>query len=161
MRTAQEWFDAYGVSHQNPVNKAIHWVCVPVIVFSTIGLFWAIPHDFLPGVGMAGALEPYINLGTVLVLGSLIFYFRLGLTIGLGMFAWSALALWGNALVEANAPYPLWQVSAVVFVLAWVGQFIGHKIEGVKPSFFEDIQFLLVGPAWLLHFIYRRCGVPL
>ena len=50
-------------------------------------------------------------------------------------------------------------VAAVVFVLAWVGQFIGHLIEGRKPSFFEDVKFLLVGPAWLLASVYRRAGI--
>ena len=105
--------------------------------------------------------SPFVNFGTLLVLGSLIFYFRLGLTIGLGMRLWSALALWGNWQLELSAGYPLWLISTVTFVIAWIGQFIGHKIEGVKPSFFEDIQFLLVGPAWLLHFVYRRLGVPM
>jgi uncharacterized membrane protein YGL010W len=51
-------------------------------------------------------------------------------------------------------------VAIVVFVVAWVGQFVGHRIEGRKPSFLEDLQFLLVGPAWLLHFVYRGIGVP-
>ena len=51
-------------------------------------------------------------------------------------------------------------VAAAVFIVAWIGQFIGHAIEGRKPSFFEDVKFLLVGPAWLLHFIYRRAGIP-
>jgi uncharacterized membrane protein YGL010W len=55
---------------------------------------------------------------------------------------------------------PLWLVSAIVFVVAWIGQFYGHKVEGKKPSFLKDIQFLLIGPAWLLHFIYRRLGIP-
>ena len=160
MVQAQELFDAYGVSHQNPTNKAIHWVCVPLIVFSTIGLFWSIPHNFMPGASSAAPGATFVNFGTLLVLGSMIFYFRLGLMIGLGMFAWSAFALWGNWFIETNIELPLWQVSLGVFVVAWIGQFIGHKIEGVKPSFFDDIKFLLVGPAWLLHFIYRRCGIP-
>lgn len=161
MRNAQDWFDAYGVSHQNPTNKAIHWVCVPVIVFCTIGLLWSIPHDFLPGATDQTNWAPFVNFGSLLVLGSLVFYFRMGLTIGLGMLAWSALALWGNWQLDMMGGYPLWLISTITFILAWIGQFIGHKIEGVKPSFFEDLQFLLVGPAWLLHFVYRRLGVPM
>ena len=46
-----------------------------------------------------------------------------------------------------------------IFVLAWIGQFIGHKIEGEKPSFFEDLQFLLIGPDWLLGAIYQKLGI--
>jgi len=55
---------------------------------------------------------------------------------------------------------PLWVVCIAVFVLAWIGQFYGHKVEGKKPSFLKDIQFLLIGPAWLMHFIYKRLGIP-
>ena len=55
----------------------------------------------------------------------------------------------------------IWKLSMLIFILGWIGQFIGHKIEGQKPSFFEDIQFLLIGPAWLLSFIYKKLGVPL
>ena len=157
---AQDLFDAYGVSHQNPTNKAIHWICVPLIVFSTIGLFWSIPSDFLPGAAGHGGLSNFVNFGSLLVLGSMVFYFRLSFAIGLGMLLWSGFALWGNWYLASFGPLPLWQLSLLIFVVAWIGQFIGHKIEGVKPSFFDDIKFLLVGPAWLLHFIYRRCGVP-
>ena len=157
---AQDLFDAYGVSHQNPTNKAIHWVCVPLIVFSTIGLFWSIPHGFLPGASAGEGWRQFINFGSILVFGSMVFYFRLGFNIGLGMLFWSAFALWGNWFIESHLSMPLWQVSLLIFVTAWIGQFVGHKIEGVKPSFFDDIKFLLVGPAWLLHFVYRKCGVP-
>jgi uncharacterized membrane protein YGL010W len=48
-----------------------------------------------------------------------------------------------------------------LFAAAWVGQFKGHQIEGKKPSFLKDLQFLLVGPAWLLHFVYRKAGLPI
>jgi uncharacterized membrane protein YGL010W len=159
MRSADEWFEAYGVSHRNPVNKAIHWVCVPVITFCTIGLFAAIPHPYFDGV-LPGALEPLLNWGSVLIAAALLlFYLRLSLSIALGMAGFAALSVWGNGLIE-TAGYSLLTVNLVVFVVAWIGQFIGHKIEGMKPSFFEDLQFLLVGPAWLIHFIYRKLGVP-
>ena len=130
-------------------------------MFCTIGLLWSIPHDFLPGATGDASWAPFVNFGSILVLGSLVFYFRMGLTIGLGMLLWSALALWGNWRLDLDGGQPLWLISAVTFVIAWIGQFVGHKIEGVKPSFLEDIQFLLVGPAWLLHFVYRRLGVPM
>ncbi|MEG2033750.1 MAG: Mpo1-like protein, partial [Janthinobacterium sp.] len=47
-------------------------------------------------------------------------------------------------------------VSLGVFVLAWIGQFIGHQIEGKKPSFLDDLRFLLIGPLFVLGFLYRR-----
>jgi len=53
----------------------------------------------------------------------------------------------------------LWQVCLVIFIISWTGQFIGHKIEGKKPSFLDDIKFLLIGPIWLLHFILKKLSV--
>lgn len=159
MKTSQQWFDEYGESHQNPTNKAIHWVCVPVILFTTIGLFWSIPRGPLAGL-LEGAAGPYSNWASVLVLVALLFYGTLRWTILAGMTVVSALCLYGNHVIEASADTPLWLISAIVFFIAWAGQFVGHKIEGKKPSFFKDIQFLLIGPAWLLHFIYKKNGIP-
>ena len=77
----------------------------------------------------------------------------------LGMFVIGVFILFGNLLVENYFATPLWRISLCIFVIAWIGQFIGHKIEGKKPSFFQDLQFLLIGPAWLLSFFYNKIGI--
>jgi len=160
MKSADTWFDEYGESHQNPTNKAIHWVCVPAILFASVGLFWAIPApDAFRGV-LSGRMEPLLNWGTVLIFVALVFYLRLSLSIFLGMAVVSAATLWGNLLIWEHDPQMHWKANLGIFLVAWAFQFIGHKIEGQKPSFFQDLQFLLVGPAWLLHFIYKKLGVP-
>lgn len=151
MRTATEWFELYGVSHKNPTNKLIHWICIPVILVNTLGLVASIPFPW--GEGLA------LNWATVAAVLAIAFYFRLSWTIGLGMTAVAAVALGINAGIVA-AGLPLLWVSVASFFIAWVFQFIGHKVEGEKPSFFEDLQFLLVGPAWLLQFVYKKLGVP-
>lgn len=157
MKTAQQWFDEYGVSHQNPTNKLIHWLCVPAIFFSIIGLLAAIPHQFLDNLFPA-EWAPFVNFGSLgIVLGSF-FYLRMSARLFIGMILFSVLVVYGNAMIEKST-LSLWQFSLVVFVVAWVGQFIGHKIEGEKPSFFKDLQFLLIGPAWLMHFIYKKLGI--
>lgn len=152
MRTIHEWFDAYGESHQNPTNKLFHWICIPAIMFSLIGLLTSIPSGFLP-------LQPYLNFGTLFVLFVLGFYLRLSIPIALTFLPIGALLVIGNVWVQSQGFMPLWQFSIIVFVVAWIGQFIGHKIEGKKPSFFDDLQFLLIGPAWLAGFILRRMNV--
>jgi len=159
MRTADEWFEAYGDSHQNPTNKKIHWVCVPLIVFSAIGLLWSIPHAYFSGI-LPGAWSPLLNWGTILIALTLLFYLRMSFPLFLGMLVYSLLCVWGNyALLQWDVA-PLWLWSAAIFIVMWIGQFIGHKIEGKKPSFFEDLQFLLIGPAWLMHFLYKKAGIP-
>ncbi len=150
--TVHEWFDKYGESHQNPTNKTIHWICIPLIMFSLMGMLWTIP---LPA---SIQVHPLINFGTFLILGALIFYLRLSIPLALGMLFVGSAMLYGNYVLSQNTE-KLFLISFAIFFLAWVGQFIGHKIEGKKPSFFEDLQFLLVGPMWLLGFIYRSLGI--
>ncbi len=143
----------YGESHQNPVNKAIHWVCVPVIVWTVLALIWSLP---VPEVFNK---VNNLNWMTLLLAVSVLYYLVVSWQLAVGFLAYAAICV---ALVrgyEASFSLPLWQFALGVFVLAWIGQFWGHKIEGKKPSFFKDVQFLLIGPVWLLHFIYKKLGI--
>jgi uncharacterized membrane protein YGL010W len=149
MRTAQEWLDAYSESHQNPINKKIHWVCIPWIMISILGLLAALPNPF-------GA--EWMNWGTVAVGLAVGYYALISIPLAIGMLIASVIML-AIVRIMSGLPIPLWVSSLVIFVIAWVFQFIGHKIEGKKPSFFEDLQFLLIGPMWLLAAIYRRIGI--
>lgn len=128
----------YAESHRNPTNVAIHWVCVPIIVWCTLTLFWVI-H---PTVAVAA------------VLGSLVYYARLAPVFAVVMALFAGLCLWSLTLI----PHAGW-IALGIFVAAWIAQFIGHKIEGKKPSFLEDLQYLLVGPIFLLAKLFRKLGV--
>jgi len=153
MKTMQQWLDAYGESHQNATNKLVHWVCVPAIMFSLLGLLYCIPPIF-------AERSLLINWAAVAVILTLLFYLRLSFNIFLGFIFIGGLMLSGNhALAQTVGIGGLLSSSLTMFVVAWVGQFLGHQIEGAKPSFLEDIQFLLIGPAWLLHFIYKKVGI--
>ncbi len=157
MRKIDSLLTEYGDSHQNSTNKAIHWICVPLIFFSILGLIWSIPSGFLQSNVTA---SPYANWATVLLVLVLAYYIALSLSLAIGMAIFSALCLIAtNQLVQWDFA-PLWLISIVIFVLAWIGQFYGHKVEGKKPSFLKDIQFLMIGPAWLMHFVFKKLGIP-
>ena len=147
MRTAQQWFDEYAVSHQNPTNQFIHYICVPAIFFSIIGLFMSIPTAFLENT--FGLYNPLLE-NWAAVIGVLIsfFYLRLGFWYFLQMLFFILLAIVGNFWLGNNVP--LVYVSLGIFVVAWIGQFYGHNVEGKKPSFIKDLQFLLIGPLWVV-----------
>ena len=155
MAKTMQWFlDKYGESHQNATNKLIHWVCVPSIMFSLLGLIFAIPFPVERSL--------FMNWAAVFLVFALLFYLRLSIPMFLGFIVVVGLMLLGNnAIFEAVGRNggQLALISLIIFAVAWVGQFIGHKIEGKKPSFLEDVQFLLIGPAWLLHFIYKKIGL--
>jgi uncharacterized membrane protein YGL010W len=143
----------YGESHQNPTNKLVHWVCVPLIMFALLGLLWAAPVP----LGIRN-LSPWLNWATLAMALALGYYVRLSSRLALGMvLVWATMA-GGLRVVAVMAALPMWVICLIIFSLAWAGQFWGHKVEGKKPSFLKDLQFLLIGPLWLLHFIYRRLG---
>ena len=152
-RSLHQWFEAYGESHQNPTNKLIHWICVPTIYFCVLGLLWCVPSPVDNGWFSHGWLAR-IAIGLVGL-----FYLRLSFTIMIGMMGFSLGCLAMAAWLDAHAPWPLWAISLTLFAAAWIGQFYGHKVEGKKPSFLDDLQFLMIGPAWLMGFIYRRLGI--
>ena len=153
----QQWFNEYGESHQNGFNKTMHWICIPLIFFSVYGLLASIPSSFLNGL-VPESMNFYANFGTVVFILGLIFYLRISFPMFLGMLFVCVLTAIGNAWL-ASFSIPLWQSSLVIFVVAWIGQFYGHKVEGKKPSFLKDVQFLMIGPAWLLGFIYKKIGL--
>ena len=144
MQTLEQLLNEYGESHRNPANKAIHWICVPVIVWTVVAVLWAVPFP----ARLQSDVVP-INWATVALLLSQAYYFRLSWGLGTGVLLFNVFLLWLTAIADQAAPWPLWQMALVLFVAAWIGQFIGHVLERKRPSFFKDLQFLLIGPAWL------------
>lgn len=159
-RPVDKYFAKYAESHQDHTNKLIHWICVPLIVFSLFGLVWAIPF---PHIGFLGRYNGYVNWASFLIAFVIYYYYRLSPVLSYAMllilFMFSA-AITGLEQFQSSGGFPMWQVCLVIFVLAWAGQFIGHKIEGKKPSFLDDLKFLLIGPIWLLHFLFNKAGIP-
>lgn len=156
MTTLQSLLDSYGESHQNATNKLIHWICVPAIMFCIFGMFYAIPF---PGVEVQSL---YANWAVFALALALIYYLRLSLVMFLGFVVIGGTMVFiasqlHKALDYSNGMLALGMLG--IFAVAWVFQFIGHGIEGKKPSFLKDVQYLLVGPAWLLHFIYDKVGI--
>jgi uncharacterized membrane protein YGL010W len=158
MRKIDQLLSEYGESHQNPTNKTIHWICVPLIFLSVVGLIASIPSGAVQS--MLGHNNPYANWAAVVLILVLVYYVSLSIPLSFGMMLFGALCLVVVNFIARLEIAPLWVVSLVIFFVAWVGQFYGHKVEGKKPSFFKDVQFLLIGPAWLMHFIYKRIGIP-
>ena len=153
MRSIDSWLADYGTCHQNHVNKVLHWICVPLIMLALVCLFSAIPRPD------AFSISPWLHWGTVLIGLAIAYYFVLAPRLALGMVIVGAILLlvtWGLQ----RLPWSIALTGGAIFVLAWIGQFIGHHFEGKKPAFFKDLQFLLIGPLWLLAWIYRRYDWP-
>lgn len=149
MRTLQNWLSEYSVSHQNPVNKKLHWICVPLITVCVIGILWS--------------LSPIAALISLIL--AMAFYARLSRVLFLLMSLFSALivvVIWtiSDPLLTLSPVAPLLFYIGL-FILGWIGQFYGHKVEGKKPSFFKDLQFLLIGPAWCADALAKKLSIAL
>ncbi len=150
-RPIDDWFASYSRDHRDPVNQAIHVVAVPAILWSVVALLWCIPiHASWFRSGMWAGLAMF---------ASWTFYNRLSRRIGYGMFVvfFTMGCLCRLVTLRAGIDVLLWSAVAV-FVVAWIAQFVGHRIEGRKPSFLTDIVYLLIGPIWVLAKFYRRMG---
>ncbi|MFN8252734.1 MAG: Mpo1-like protein [Ferruginibacter sp.] len=152
MKSIQQWLSEYGESHQNETNKLIHWICVPAIFFCVTGLLFSIKLPWaISGI--------QVNVAMIVLIIVVIYYFSLSKTLWIGMVLFGLMCLYLCYTIERAGFMQLWLFCLILFVLAWIGQFYGHNVEGKKPSFFKDIQFLLIGPAWLMSFIYRKMGI--
>ena len=139
LRRVDQLIAHYGESHQNPGNEVIHFIAIPLIKLSLVGMLFA--------------LHPYVAYA--FVAASMVYYARLSVVFLVAMVVWSALTM---SLVLTMGTYVL-PLSVAIFVGAWILQFIGHKIEGKKPSFFEDIQYLWVGPLFVLSKLFGKMGI--
>ena len=147
MPKIKKLLDEYALSHQNPTNILIHKIFVPLIVFSLIGLLLAIPE-------ISGLKPVYL---VVFLVG--IYYWLLSKKYFLIAFPAILSMLGLNIFIMQYIN--IFYFSFVVFIISWILQFYGHKIEGRSPSFLKDLQFLLIGPLWLLSYIYEKLGIKL
>jgi uncharacterized membrane protein YGL010W len=155
-RPVDRWFNAYAQDHQHPLNQRLHVLCVPAIVWSLMAMLYAAPTP----EAFTTALPPYGVFAIVLAVASILFWIRLSWSLGLGIAVLTLAGLWVNAIIlDAMGPMALLMIGIVVFVIAWIGQFIGHHIEGRRPSFFTDLVYLMIGPPWVLAKAYRALGL--
>jgi uncharacterized membrane protein YGL010W len=155
-RPTDRWFAAYAADHQNPLNQQLHVICVPAIVWSLVALLYAVPTP----VGWGEVLPSHGVVAALLMLFALGFWLWLSVPLGVGILLLAVLSFWlAQVILEALGVPGLLVVAATVFVVAWIGQFIGHHIEGRRPSFFTDLVYLLIGPPWVLAKAYRKLGL--
>lgn len=150
-RPIDRWFASYSGDHRDATNQRIHLIAVPAIAWSVIALLWCIPSPgtlFRPGMWAGLAM-----------FAAWLFYYRASRRLGAGMAVGLALlALITHLLYARLGAANLAWLALAVFVVAWIAQFAGHRIEGRKPSFLTDLTYLLIGPAWVLAKLYRRLG---
>jgi uncharacterized membrane protein YGL010W len=153
MSKVERLLGEYRESHQNETNQLIHNIFVPLIFLSAIGILWdvklPIALDFLGG-------EP---LNVAMIVAVLVFAYYLSLSFAVSVGIMSVTALGMVACYLYDGAVSIWLISLIIFIVSWIFQFVGHKIEGKKPSFLKDLEFFLVGPMWVLTKLYNKLGI--
>lgn len=147
MRTQQQFLDEYRKTHSNPTNALVHTICVPIILFASIGMLRTLPLGLW--LGVAAPLAPWINGATVVAVLTLVFYATLSVRAVLYMTATFAVCA-AIVIAMQDAGLPVLWICAGLWIAAWLGQFYGHHVEGAKPAFLDDVVFLLIGPLFIL-----------
>ena len=113
MRKIDQLLSEYGESHQNSTNKAIHWICVPLIFFSVVGIIASIPSQ--PVQSILGDGNPYANWAAVVLILVLIYYVSLSIPLSIGMMLFGALCLMTVNFIVRSTTIPLWAISLIIF----------------------------------------------
>jgi len=154
MKNIHEWNNEYAVYHKNKTNKIIHWFCIPLIMYSLFGILSQLSFSFTLNDN-----NYTINILVIFIVLATLYYFKLSKKLAIGMLIVTILLVKLLDIIDIfNSELHL-IIYLSIFSIAWVGQFLGHKIEGKKPAFFKDLQFLLIGPLWLLSYIYKRLRI--
>lgn len=140
----------YAAYHRDGRNIATHIFGIPLIVLAVEVLLsrpqWTVgPLTLSPAMIAATAAA--------------IFYINLDVALGLAMAGLLGLGAW-IGLSIAGMTTDIWLgAGAGGFFLGWVIQFIGHKFEGRKPAFLDDLASLMIGPLFVMAEIVFSIGL--
>ena len=150
MLTLKAYLDEYSESHRNPTNILIHKICVPAIMFSTLGIIKAFP--------VPASWPLWLDWSVIVVVLAMVFYTSFK---NIRVFLSQLLLVIPMMLILELLRPRFFLLCVGIFVAAWIAQFIGHKIEGKKPSFFRDLFYLLIGPVWTMNSLMAQIGIDL
>ena len=154
MSDTHSWLERYEKNHQNLSNPLVYWAAVPMIVVGTVGLLW-----YLPIPAEFREISPLLNWGSAFLMATTVYYFIISLPIAIGMLPFM-LGLASLQMWLTGSAYPALGVSVGLLVAGVVGLMLGRRGAGGLLAVLQDMQLMMIGPAWLLSVIYRRFGIP-
>jgi len=155
MSETDEWLTRYGASHAEIASPLVYWTAVPLVVLGTVGLLWSLPVP-----DRFYAISPLVNWGSLFLMVATIYYFIISVPLAIGMLPFvmgiASIQIW----LEASPHSPI-QVAAGFLVAGIFGLLLGRRGKRVLIRVLQDLQLMMIGPAWLLSVLYRRMGIPI
>lgn len=154
MDESDGWLKHYEDTHQDLTYPAVYWAAVNMVVLGTVGILWTlpIPDEFFE-------ISPLLNWGTAFLMASAVYYFIISVSLAIGMLPY----LLGVAGVHAwlmQSDFSPIRVSIGLLLAGIIGLFMGHRNKSSLRPVLQDLQLMMIGPAWLLSALYRRIGIP-
>ena len=154
MTETDGWLKRYEETHTDLTYPAVYWASVPMVVLGIVGLLWTlpIPDEFFE-------ISPLLNWGTAFLMATTVYYFIISVSLAIGMLPF-VVGVAGVEMWLAQSEYSPFQVSIGLLVAGIIGLWMGHRNEaGLRPVL-QDLQLMMIGPAWILSVLYRRIGIP-
>ena len=155
MSETDDWLSRYAKSHSELASPIVYWAAVPMVVLGTVGLLWSlpVPDKFLE-------ISPLVNWGSLFLMAATVYYFIISVPLAIGMLPFVI----GIASIQAwleGSDYSPMRASLGLLIAGIVGLLLGRRNKGFIRGLFQDLQLMMIGPAWLLSVLYRRMGIPI
>lgn len=149
MRNLEQQITQYAAYHRDRRNIATHFIGVPMIVYSVVLAMvpWTIFGVNVALIAIMLAAVYYLLLDVALGTAMLIFLF---------FFCYLSAVYFNARLGNTGA---IMGLAVLLFVVGWIIQFIGHKYEGMKPAFTDDIIGLVIGPLFIMTELFFALGL--
>mgnify|MGYP001816964152 CR=1 FL=1 len=155
MSESDDWLTKYAESHANLTSPIVYWAAVPLVVLGTVGLLWTLPVP-----DRFQDISPLINWGSLFLMAATVYYFIISVPLAIGMLPFvvgiASLLSW----LEWSEYSPV-RVSSGMLIAGIAGLLLGRRGKGVLRQVAQDLQLMMIGPAWLLSVLYRRMGIPI
>lgn len=154
MTETDGWLARYEETHRDLTYPAIYWAAVPMVVLGTVGILWVlpIPDEFFE-------ISPLLNWGTAFLMATAMYYFIISVSLAIGMLPF-VVGVAGVQLWLAQSEFSPWRVSLGLLLAGIIGLWMGHRNQSSLRPVLQDLQLMMIGPAWILSVFYRRIGIP-
>ena len=154
MSESDGWLKRYEDTHSDITYPVVYWASVPMVVLGTVGILWAlpIPDEFFE-------ISPLLNWGTAFLMATTVYYFIISVSLAIGMLPF-IIGLAGVQMWLAQSDYSPLHVSIGLLAAGIIGLWMGHRSKSSLRPVLQDLQLMMIGPAWLLSVFYRRIGIP-
>ena len=133
---------SYAQCHRDPHNCATHFVGIPMLFLAVI-----LPLQALPvRIG-----QHEVPLAIVLSLPAIVGWLWLDLRLGAALLLLLCPLFIAAALIVRHGHVLTWCSAAVLFVVGWAFQLVGHAVfECRRPAFVDDLSYALIGPMFVV-----------